>query len=150
MSKYLDYDGLSRFKSKNDAKYQAKLVSGTNIKTINGQSLLGSGNISISPSGMYVHRIRIAVTSTMYLDVKIITSKSTPYGNIEDFESMVAGHMHLLYNPVANTYKPIFIVDFYGEYANFNYIDIVNGSFRSVSNYSNIQYNIISDSVFQA
>ena len=28
--------------------YQAKLVSGTNIKTINGQSLLGSGNIVIS------------------------------------------------------------------------------------------------------
>ena len=29
-------------------KYQAKLTSGTNIKTINGTSLLGSGNISIS------------------------------------------------------------------------------------------------------
>lgn len=31
--------------------YQAQLVSGTNIKTINNQSLLGSGNISISGGG---------------------------------------------------------------------------------------------------
>lgn len=150
MSKYLDYEGLSHLKAKNDAKYQEKLVSGSNIKRINGQSILGSGGITISPSGMYVHRIRIGVTSTLYLDVKIITSQSTPYGNIEEFENMVAGHMHLLYNPVANTYKPIFIVDFYGEYANFNYIDILNGNFRSVSSYSNIQYNVISDSVWQA
>lgn len=34
-----------------DAVYQAKLVSGTNIKTINNESLLGSGNISISGGG---------------------------------------------------------------------------------------------------
>lgn len=32
---------------------QDLLVSGTNIKTINGNSLLGSGNISISPQGIY-------------------------------------------------------------------------------------------------
>jgi hypothetical protein len=31
--------------------YQAKLVSGANIKTINGESLLGSGNIPISGGG---------------------------------------------------------------------------------------------------
>lgn len=33
------------------AKKQDKLVSGTNIKTINGESILGSGNITISSSG---------------------------------------------------------------------------------------------------
>ena len=32
---------------------QDLLVSGTNIKTVNGNSLLGSGNISISPQGIY-------------------------------------------------------------------------------------------------
>lgn len=32
---------------------QAKLVSGTNIKTINGESILGSGNIIISGSGSF-------------------------------------------------------------------------------------------------
>lgn len=34
---------------------QAELVSGTNIKTINGASLLGSGNISIAGSGVTDH-----------------------------------------------------------------------------------------------
>lgn len=35
-----------------DATKQATLVSGTNIKTINNNSILGSGNISISGSGV--------------------------------------------------------------------------------------------------
>ena len=33
---------------------QEALVSGTNIKTVNNQSLLGSGNISIEVSGEYI------------------------------------------------------------------------------------------------
>jgi hypothetical protein len=39
MPKYLDDTGLSHFKAKNDAKYQNKLVSGTNIKTINNREI---------------------------------------------------------------------------------------------------------------
>lgn len=35
-----------------DTNKQDLLVSGTNIKTINNNSLLGSGNISISGSGL--------------------------------------------------------------------------------------------------
>lgn len=54
MGKYLDSTGLQHFMSliktalglKQDA-----LVSGTNIKTVNNQSLLGSGNITISGGG---------------------------------------------------------------------------------------------------
>lgn len=49
--KYLDNTGLAYFKGKLDTKLATKqdsLVSGTNIKTINNQSLLGSGNISIT------------------------------------------------------------------------------------------------------
>lgn len=56
MSKYLDYNGLSyligKIKDLISAK-QDELVSGTNIKTVNNQSLLGSGNISISGGGSY-------------------------------------------------------------------------------------------------
>lgn len=48
MSKFLDATGLTYLWTKAKATFQAKLVSGTNIKTINNQSLLGSGNISIS------------------------------------------------------------------------------------------------------
>lgn len=48
---------------------QDKLVSGTNIKTINGESILGEGNISISGSGVspeYVDdAIANAITSTI-------------------------------------------------------------------------------------
>ena len=49
---YLDDTGVEYLvgdiKEKTDAADQAKLVSGTNIKTINNESLLGSGNIAIS------------------------------------------------------------------------------------------------------
>ena len=47
---YLDNTGLARFFSKLTAFFQSKLVSGTNIKTVNNTSLLGSGDISI-PKG---------------------------------------------------------------------------------------------------
>ena len=54
MGKYLDNLGLSHLigliKTALSGK-QATLVSGTNIKTINNQSLLGSGNIDVSASG---------------------------------------------------------------------------------------------------
>lgn len=46
-SKYLDNAGLTYFWGKLKAYFQPKLVSGTNIKTVNNQSLLGSGNITI-------------------------------------------------------------------------------------------------------
>jgi hypothetical protein len=44
-NKYLDDSGLSYFWTKLKAYFQEKLISGTNIKTINSQSLLGSGDI---------------------------------------------------------------------------------------------------------
>lgn len=49
---YLDDTGVEYLvgdiKEKTDAAYQAKLVSGTNIKTVNGNSLLGSGDLAVS------------------------------------------------------------------------------------------------------
>jgi len=46
--KFLDSDGLSILWARIKDVFQVKLVSGTNIKTVNGSSLLGSGNISVS------------------------------------------------------------------------------------------------------
>ena len=46
-TKYLDDSGLLYFWGKLKNKFQDKLVSGTNIKTVNNESLLGSGNITI-------------------------------------------------------------------------------------------------------
>lgn len=54
MAKYLDDSGLAYLWSKLKAMLagkQATLVSGTNIKTINNESVLGSGNITISGGG---------------------------------------------------------------------------------------------------
>lgn len=51
---YLDFDGLSTYDGLIKAEIGGKqdaLVSGTNIKTVNNESLLGSGNISISGGG---------------------------------------------------------------------------------------------------
>ena len=49
---YLDDTGVEYLvgdlKEKTDAAYQEKLVSGTNIKTVNGTSILGSGNLAVS------------------------------------------------------------------------------------------------------
>lgn len=46
--KFLDNTGLSILWDRIKEVFQEKLVSGTNIKTINGNSVLGSGNISVS------------------------------------------------------------------------------------------------------
>ncbi len=53
MSKYLDNNGLSYFWGKLKDYFQPKLVSGTNIKTVNSNSLVGSGDVTIHevPSG---------------------------------------------------------------------------------------------------
>ena len=44
--KYLDETGLAYFWGKLKGYFQEKLVSGTNIKTVHGTSILGSGNIN--------------------------------------------------------------------------------------------------------
>lgn len=46
---------------------QSSLVSGTNIRTINNQSLLGSGNISIEVSGEYIAYPSFAVNNAGHL-----------------------------------------------------------------------------------
>lgn len=49
--KLLDLDGLKHYNDKVNTeleKKQGTLVSGTNIKTINNQSILGSGNIQLA------------------------------------------------------------------------------------------------------
>lgn len=52
--KYLDDTGMSYFWGKLKDYFQAKLVSGTNIKTINSESILGSGDIDLPTPADYV------------------------------------------------------------------------------------------------
>lgn len=57
------YDETTTIKTKIDAK-QDKLVSGTNIKSVNGQSLLGAGNIEIeSGSSFEIPTVNGVITS---------------------------------------------------------------------------------------
>lgn len=75
MPKYLDENGLSTLWGKITDKIsnkQDELVSGTNIKTINGNSLLGSGNIIINTSGTIDSAL--STTSTNPVQNKVITN----------------------------------------------------------------------------
>lgn len=75
MPKYLDENGLSTLWGKITDKIsnkQDELVSGTNIKTINGNSLLGSGNITINTSGTIDSAL--STTSTNPVQNKVITN----------------------------------------------------------------------------
>lgn len=57
MSSFLGTSGLTYLWGKIKilvGQKQDSLVSGTNIKTVNNQSLLGSGNIDISAGGSYI------------------------------------------------------------------------------------------------
>ncbi len=78
--KYLDYPGLSYLWSKLKEIFQVKLVSGTNIKTINNNSLLGSGNINISGGGSSVTvDDALSTTSENPVQNKVITNNFDNY-----------------------------------------------------------------------
>ena len=47
-----------------DTSRQETLVSGTNIKTINGESILGSGDLSVGGGGSYDYRIDVTVSGS--------------------------------------------------------------------------------------
>lgn len=98
--KFLDYNGLQYFWSKLKVLFQGKqdtLVSGTNIKTVNGESLLGSGNIvagdpnavkyteqSLTSSQQEQARLNIGAGTSDFSGDPIvsITTPSTPDGTI--------------------------------------------------------------------
>lgn len=86
--KYLDNTGLSYFWNKINTKKQNTLVSGTNIKTINNQSLLGSGNISISGGGGSAIDVQINGTSIVSNDVANIVTNSAYSGSTNKIATM--------------------------------------------------------------
>lgn len=56
------------------ANKQDQLVSGTNIKTVNGQSLLGNGNIDITSGGTITVDAALSTTSENPVQNKVITT----------------------------------------------------------------------------
>ena len=56
---------------------QEQLVSGTNIKTINNISILGSGNINVSSSGGTVTSVGMTVPTGLSVSGSPITTSGT-------------------------------------------------------------------------
>jgi hypothetical protein len=80
----LSTDDWSTFNGKQDA-----LVSGTNIKTINSTSLLGSGNITIPTMGIYKNTTDGAASSGIlntFSQSVLVPANSVALGNVLEFK----------------------------------------------------------------
>lgn len=82
---FLDSTGLSRLVSKLKSYFQEKLVSGTNIKTINSESIVGSGDLTIqSGTKLYLHSFTLW-NGSIHFNVRFISTRSTADYTINDF-----------------------------------------------------------------
>lgn len=74
-SSLADYQPVGDYATKTElASKQDTLVSGTNIKTINGQTLLGEGNIEIQGGGTITVDSELSTTSENPVQNKVITN----------------------------------------------------------------------------
>ena len=71
------------------ASRQDKLVSGTNIKTVNNQSILGSGNISIESTSITVDSA-LSTTSENPVQNKVVTKALQTKANASDIPTKVS------------------------------------------------------------
>ena len=88
-----------------DVAVQPTLVSGTNIKTINGNSLLGSGNITISSGSSTA--TAVTTTATFTNSNFKIPFTSTTGNNSGDFTYNIDNGSNFTYNPNTNTLNSI-------------------------------------------
>ena len=78
---------------------QDKLVSGTNIKTVNGESILGSGDITISggsdanvqavDTGDILDDVNVEYATTAYVDNKVANISLTDYATIAYVDGLI-------------------------------------------------------------
>lgn len=86
----LDSNGNLTDSGHKHSDYQASLVSGTNIKTVNGTSILGSGNIAtpqgtitgVNMNGSSVATSGVANLGTVITGVKVGTTSLTPSNGV--------------------------------------------------------------------
>ena len=88
---YTDKEVDSKLTNKQDT-----LVSGTNIKTLNGQSILGSGDLPISggsggAGNKYLHCIQLKMND-LELYVSLQTNDATKITTIQQFKSLIYGN----------------------------------------------------------
>jgi len=79
---------------------QATLVSGTNIKTINNQSILGEGNITIDPGTQITVDSELSTSSENPVENRVITTALGNKANSADLASVATSGS---YNDLSNT-----------------------------------------------
>lgn len=79
---------------------QATLVSGTNIKTINNQNILGEGNITIDPGTQVTVDSELSTSSENPVQNKVITGALNNKANSADLASVATSGS---YNDLSNT-----------------------------------------------
>ena len=106
---------LSNLSTTGNSKFQAPLVSGTNIKTVNNQSLLGSGNISIQADPAIDSKSITKNTSDQLQTVGVIDQNSTSTalkqwsGTKAQYDSIATKDANTLYNITddSNTFQNV-------------------------------------------
>ena len=100
---------LSNLSNTGNAKFQAPLVSGTNIKTVNGNSLLGSGDITIQSAPDIDSKSITTNTSDELQTVGVIDSNNTTNaiktwtGTKAQYEAITIKDATTLYNITDDT-----------------------------------------------
>jgi hypothetical protein len=109
---YLQSAFDARYPSNADlASKQPNLISGTNIKTVNGTSLLGSGNISISGGG----------GAAWYSYVNVQNYGAIPNDGLDDYAAIQSAVNYAAINNIRRVVLP------YGDYLSSNTIQIIAG-----------------------
>lgn len=106
---------LSNLSTTGNSKFQAPLVSGTNIKTVNSQSLLGSGNISIQADPAIDSKSITKNTSNQLQTVGVIDQNSTSTalkqwsGTKAQYDAIATKDANTLYNITddSNTFQNV-------------------------------------------
>ena len=113
---------------------QDSLVSGTNIKTINGNSILGEGNIEITGGGSsnktwYFTGASDFLTNTAVSQVRILVAGGTiSYGEVSVGDNVIIDNDYyfVVLNKYANTYnKYIVIMPIYDVFSHSNVLGYV-------------------------
>lgn len=121
----LEQEDLDYWSSKQD-----QLVSGDNIKTINGISILGDGNLTIGENGVTATDVRVndisitsdgmanlsvdgvydAVTNKIVTENSLLTLKNEISNNIPILIDYVTYNIESFTNPITNTTKDVGVV----------------------------------------
>ncbi len=122
MPSYLDKPGLTYFWSKLKSLFDDKqdlLESGTNIKTINNQSLLGSGDITISGGGS---------TTTWYGTSSTVESTSTKVVTCAGFTLEIGAIISVMFSTANTSSTLYFNINNTGQIAVLIGGDSINGT----------------------